>query len=106
MSDVTAGKIPGVVYSNNDSSPKGSRGEPFCVQIDKIIVDREIRRLKASFENTVSQITQLAASLLHKCTKPAQHGKLYVTTAFAVDVPISFPSLAAYPLMFLHNAFV
>lgn len=48
------GKIPGVVYSNNDSSAKGSRGETFLVKVDKIVLDREIRRLKASFDNTVS----------------------------------------------------
>lgn len=43
-----------MVYSNNDSSAKGSRGETFLVKVDKIVLDREIRRLKASFDNTVS----------------------------------------------------
>lgn len=42
------------MYSNNDSSVKGSRGETFCVKVDKLVVDREIRRLKAAFDNTVS----------------------------------------------------
>lgn len=50
----TVGKIPGVVYSNNTASGKGARGETFFVKVDKLVVDREIRRLKASFDNTVS----------------------------------------------------
>lgn len=55
--DITVGKIPGVVYSNNTASGKGARGETFFVKVDKLVVDREIRRLKASFDNTVSYCT-------------------------------------------------
>ncbi|CAM9575025.1 unnamed protein product, partial [Ectocarpus fasciculatus] len=58
-----AGKVPGVVYSNSDnrgdSARSGGRGigrpadDPILVKVDKIVLDREIRRLNASFDNTV-----------------------------------------------------
>ncbi|CAM9118861.1 unnamed protein product [Ectocarpus sp. 8 AP-2014] len=57
-----AGKVPGVVYSNSDnrghsSRPGGGVGrpadDPILVKVDKIVLDREVRRLNASFDNTV-----------------------------------------------------
>lgn len=57
-----AGKVPGVVYSNSDNrgdSPNGGVGrpadEPILVKVDKVVLDREIRRLNASFDNTVRE---------------------------------------------------
>ncbi|CAN0383626.1 unnamed protein product [Pylaiella littoralis] len=49
-----AGKVPGVVYSTNDAGAK--QGEPLLVKVDKIVLDREIRRLGASFDNTVYEL--------------------------------------------------
>eukprot|EP00903_Cladosiphon_okamuranus_P011668 g10974.t1 len=46
-----AGKVPGILYSNNDLGAKNT--DTFMVKVDKIVLDREIRRLGASFDNTV-----------------------------------------------------
>jgi len=45
------GKVPGIVYSDNDTGAK--HGDTLMVKVDKIVLDREIRRLGASFDNTV-----------------------------------------------------
>jgi len=39
------------VYSDNDTGAK--HGDTLMVKVDKIVLDREIRRLGASFDNTV-----------------------------------------------------
>lgn len=64
-----------MVYSNSDnrghsSRPGGGVGrpadDPILVKVDKIVLDREVRRLNASFDNTVreNEIT-LGASFPH-----------------------------------------
>lgn len=45
-----AGQVPGIVYSNNDLS---ANQKETLVKVNKIVLDREIRRLGASFDNTV-----------------------------------------------------
>eukprot|EP00752_Nemacystus_decipiens_P002069 g1980.t1 len=46
-----AGKVPGIVYSKNDMG--ANEKDTMIVKVDKIVLDREIRRLGASFDNTV-----------------------------------------------------
>lgn len=63
---LAAGKVPGIVYSSADATldggaPVGNESR-FLVRADKIVLDREIRRLSTSFDNTVRR--QPAANLV------------------------------------------
>ncbi|CAM9275576.1 unnamed protein product [Scytosiphon promiscuus] len=61
-----AGKVPGIVYSNADASLES--GAPvdndtrFLVKADKLMLDREVRRLSTSFDNTVYHLVIEGAS--------------------------------------------